>query len=72
MSSCHTLMDTRLFTRLLYEENMSRVVFGTEQKSGTSTFLPGMSQKATKILTAVSPEIDCDQTAMGLPPVAHS
>jgi hypothetical protein len=28
-----------------------------------------MSAKATKGLTALSSEIDCDQTAMGLPPI---
>jgi hypothetical protein len=28
-----------------------------------------MSQKGTKGLIAFTPKIDCDQTAMGLPPV---
>jgi hypothetical protein len=28
-----------------------------------------MSLKATKGILALTPEIDCDQTAMGLPPV---
>jgi hypothetical protein len=28
-----------------------------------------MSQKATKGLTALTPKIDCNQTAIGLPPV---
>jgi hypothetical protein len=29
-----------------------------------------MSEKAAKGLIALTPEIDCDQTAMGLPPVS--
>jgi hypothetical protein len=31
-----------------------------------------LSQKATKGLTALTPEIDCDQTAMDLPPVTSA
>jgi hypothetical protein len=42
---------------------------GTEQKNSASPFLPWMSSKATKGLTALMPESDCNQTAMGLPPV---
>jgi hypothetical protein len=41
-------------------------------KKSTSLFLPWMSSLATKGLTAVTPEIDCDQTAMGLPPVTSA
>jgi hypothetical protein len=47
-------------------------VFGAEQKNSTSLFLPRMSYKATKGLTASSPEIDCNQTAMDLPPVTSA
>jgi hypothetical protein len=36
---------------------------------GTSVFLLWMSYKATKKFTALTPEIICDQAAMGLPPV---
>jgi hypothetical protein len=42
---------------------MSRVVSETEQ------FFPWMSEKAPKGLIALTPVIDYDQTAMGLPPV---
>jgi hypothetical protein len=34
--------------------------------------LPWMSYKATIGLIAFTPEIDCDQTAMGLPPVTSA
>jgi hypothetical protein len=44
------------------------VVSGTEQKNSTSPFLPCMSQRGTKELK-FTPEIDCDQPAMGLPSV---
>jgi hypothetical protein len=47
---------------------MSRVVSGAEQKN--STVLP--SSKATKGLTALTSEMDCDQTAMNLPPVTSA
>jgi hypothetical protein len=33
------------------------------------SYLPWMSYKATKELITFASEIDCDQTAMGLPPV---
>jgi hypothetical protein len=36
--------------------------------NSTSQFLPWMSLKATKGLT-LTPEMDCDQTTMGLIPV---
>jgi hypothetical protein len=42
-------------------EKVSRVVSGIKQKNCTSVF------KATKGLTASQREIDCNQTAMGLP-----
>jgi hypothetical protein len=48
---------------------ISRVVSGTEQKNSASPFLPWMSEKATKGLTALPPEIDCNQTSKGIPPV---
>jgi hypothetical protein len=35
-------------------------------------FLPWMSQKATKGITALTLEIDCDQTTMGLPLVTSA
>jgi hypothetical protein len=44
------------------------VVSGTEQNS-TPLFLPWMSYKATKGQTPSPPEVDCNQTAMGLPPI---
>jgi hypothetical protein len=31
-----------------------------------------MSKKATKVLIALTPDVDCDQTAMGLPPVTSA
>jgi hypothetical protein len=46
---------------------LSRVVSGTVHKNSTSPFLPWMSYKATKGLIALTPEIDCDQKAIGLP-----
>jgi hypothetical protein len=51
--------------------NWLDVVFGyiLEQKNSTSPFLPWMSKKANKGLTALTSEMDCDRTAMGLPPV---
>jgi hypothetical protein len=48
----------------------SRLVSGTEQKNSTFLFLPWMSLKATERLTAAPP--DCNQTAMGLPPVTSA
>jgi hypothetical protein len=38
---------------------MSRVVSGTEQKNSTSPFLPWMTKKATKGLTAFIPDMNC-------------
>jgi hypothetical protein len=38
-------------------------------KDSTSPFLRWTSSKVTKGLTALTSEIDCDQTPMGLPPV---
>jgi hypothetical protein len=46
------------------------VVSGTEQKNSTSLFLPWIL--ATKVLIALTPEMDCDQTAMGLLPVTSA
>jgi hypothetical protein len=43
------------------------VVSETEQKNSASIFLPWMSYKVTKGLIALTPEVDYDQTAMGLP-----
>jgi hypothetical protein len=51
---------------------MFRMVSLTEQKNSTSLFLPWMSLKSTKGLTASPPGIDYDQTVMGLPPVASA
>jgi hypothetical protein len=51
---------------------MFGVVFGTEEKNSTFLFLPGMSYRAVKGLTALAPEIDCDQKAMSLPPVTSA
>jgi hypothetical protein len=51
---------------------MSRVVSGTEQSNSISPFLPWLSYKSTKGLTALSLEMDYDQTAMGLPPVTSA
>jgi hypothetical protein len=45
-----------------------RMVSGTEQKDSTSPFLSWLSYKETKRLTVLTPEMDCNQTAMGLPP----
>jgi hypothetical protein len=50
----------------------SRVVSETEQKKSTSPFLLWMSLKATKELTSLTPEMDCDQTAIGLPLVTSA
>jgi hypothetical protein len=47
---------------------LSRMVSGREEKNSTSPFLTWMSQKPTKRYRLTS-EIDCDQTAMDLPPV---
>jgi hypothetical protein len=44
----------------------------TQNKRVTSLFLPWMSYKTTKGLTALTPEVDCDQTAIGLPPVTSA
>jgi hypothetical protein len=57
---------------LFHAITIKRLVSGTEQKNSTSLFLPWMSQKATKGLTGSPPEIDCNQTAMGLPPVTSA
>jgi hypothetical protein len=46
---------------------MTRVVFGTEQKNSTSPFLLWI-----KRLTPLTPEMDCDQTVMGLPSVTSA
>jgi hypothetical protein len=41
--------------------------FGPES---SLVWCPGLNKRiASKELTALTPEIDCDQTAMGLPPV---
>jgi hypothetical protein len=48
------------------------MMFGTEQKNSNSPFLPWMPSQATKELTALTSEVDCDQTAMGLPPVTSA
>jgi hypothetical protein len=45
-------------------------------KHGGALFLPWMydihGKKSSKGLTAIPPEIDCDHTAMGLPPVTSA
>jgi hypothetical protein len=48
----------------------SRVVSGTEQR--IAPFLPWISSKATPVLTALAPEIDCNQTALGFRPVTYA
>jgi hypothetical protein len=42
---------------------------GQKKRKAPLPFFHGSWEKATKRLTALPPEIDCDQTAMGLPPV---
>jgi hypothetical protein len=42
------------------------------QKNSTSPFLAWISYKAIEGLTAFIPEIDCDQTAKGLPGTSTS
>jgi hypothetical protein len=44
----------------------SRVGSGTNQKNNTSPFLSWMSYKATKELSALTSEIECNQTAICL------
>jgi hypothetical protein len=44
-----------------------RVVSGITKKNSTSPYLLWMLYKATKGLTALPPELDCKQMAMGLP-----
>jgi hypothetical protein len=51
---------------------MSRVLYGTEEKTSTSPFLPWMSYEVTKGLTALTPEIGCNQMAMGLLPITSA
>jgi hypothetical protein len=48
------------------------VVSGTKQKNSTSLLLPWMALKVIKGITVVTPEIDCDQTAIRLPPVTSA
>jgi hypothetical protein len=50
----------------------SRVGSETQLNYSSSFFLTWMSQKATKGLIALTPEIDCDQTASGLPPATSA
>jgi hypothetical protein len=52
----------------IFIRRVCRVVFGAEQTNSASPFLPWMLKKATKGLIALTPEIDYDQTAMGLLP----
>jgi hypothetical protein len=47
--------------------SQSPMVSGTKQNNNTSPFFPW-----TKGLTALIPEINCDQAAMGLPPVTSA
>jgi hypothetical protein len=51
---------------------MFRVVSGTEQNNKTSLFFPWMSKKAPSGLKAFTPEMDCDHTAMDLPPATSA
>jgi hypothetical protein len=48
------------------------VLSGTEQKNNASPFLPWMSNKAAKQLIALTPEMVCEETAMGLLPVTSA
>jgi hypothetical protein len=52
--------------RARYKKKSFRVTYGTEQKNSISPFLPCVSNRATKRLTALTPEIDSDQTTTGL------
>jgi hypothetical protein len=45
---------------------------GQNKRIAPLSFLHGCRKKATKGLTVLTPEIDCDQTAIGLPPVTSS
>jgi hypothetical protein len=46
------------------------VVSGIKQKNYTLSFMDAV--KATKGLRALTPEMDCDQTVMRLPPVTSA
>jgi hypothetical protein len=48
------------------------VVSGIAQKNSTSPIHPWISQKATKGLAVLTPKMNCDQTAMSLPPVTSA
>jgi hypothetical protein len=69
IDSCERMTIYYLIDIVTLDRYWSRVVSGTEQKNSTSLFLPWMSYKTTKGLIAFIPELDCDQTAIGLPPV---
>jgi hypothetical protein len=51
---------------------MSRMVPATQENVNNAPFFPWRSQKATKGLTTLTPEINCDQTLMNLPPVTSA
>jgi hypothetical protein len=53
-------------------KGVSLVVSGTEQKNRTSPLFPWMSLEETKGSAAHPQEIICNQTAMGVPPVASA
>jgi hypothetical protein len=45
---------------------------GQNKRIAPLSFFHGCRNKATKVLIAFTPEIDCDQTAMDLPPVTSA
>jgi hypothetical protein len=61
----------KLISEISHIQQKSRVVSQTEYKN-SPLFLPWMSQKMTKGLIALTPEMYSDQTAMGLPPVSYA
>jgi hypothetical protein len=69
-SSCSKASEAKTF---YFSYNLeSRVVSGTEQNNRNSPFLTWISQKSTKGLTALTSVMDCDRTAMGLPPATSA
>jgi hypothetical protein len=51
---------------LVWWPGQSCVVYEAKEKNSTSLFLLWMSLEASKILTAFTPHLDYDQTAVGL------
>jgi hypothetical protein len=59
---------------LLFRKMLYKVSGGVRDRKKNSIypFFPWMSEKVTKGLTALKLQMDCDQMAMGLPPVTSS